>query len=54
MWLARLEKERIDKVFDPELAINRAISYYIKKGYSDEWIKKINGILNIPYIIKLY
>jgi len=47
MWLAHLGKERIDEVFDPELAINRAISYYIKKGYSDEWIeKRIKGILN--------
>lgn len=25
MWLAGLGKERIDEVFDPEIAINRAI-----------------------------
>jgi len=47
MWLASLGKERIDEVFDPEIAINRAVSYYCKKGYTDEWIQnRINGILN--------
>ena len=40
MWLANLGKERIDEVFDPEIAGNRIINYYRKKGYSDEWIKK--------------
>ena len=28
MWLATLGSERIDEVFDPELAIKRAIKYY--------------------------
>ncbi len=47
LWLASLGKERIDEVFDPEIAINRAIDYYRRKGYSDEWIKvRLNGILN--------
>ena len=47
LWLAHLGKERINEVFDPELAINRAINYYRKKGYTDEWIKKrLNGILD--------
>ena len=31
MWLASLGKERIDEVFDPEKAIDRAILYYRKK-----------------------
>lgn len=35
MWLASLGSERIDEVFDPEIAIKRAIDYYRKKGYSD-------------------
>ena len=38
MWLASLGDERINEVFDPEVAINRAVNYYRKKGYSDEWI----------------
>lgn len=46
LCLANLGSERIDEVFDPEIAINRAIEYYEKKGYDDEWIKKIvNGII---------
>ena len=47
MWLASLGNERINEVFDPEIAINRAIDYYRRKGYNDEWIKnRLNGILN--------
>ena len=46
-WLASLGKERIDEVFDPEKAIDRAIDYYRKKGYSDSWIEvRLKGILN--------
>ena len=40
LWLANLGNERINEVFDPEIAINRAVNYYRKKGYTDEWIKK--------------
>ena len=39
MWLASLGKERIDEVFDPEIAIKRAIDYYRKRGYDDKWIE---------------
>ena len=47
MWLASLGNERINEVFDPELAINRAVNYYRNKGYSDEWIKKrLTGIVD--------
>jgi len=47
MWLASLGKERIDEVFDPEKAINRAIDYYRKKGYSYSWIEvRLKGIIN--------
>ncbi len=38
MWLAEVGKERINETIDPELAIDRAIETYQKKGYSDEWI----------------
>ena len=40
VWLANLGSERIDEVFDPEIAANRVVNYYRNKGYSDEWIKK--------------
>lgn len=47
LWLANLGNERIDEVFDPELAVNRAITYYRNKGYSDEWIKRrLSGIVD--------
>ena len=31
LWLAQMGKERIDEVFDPELAVNRAVVYYRSK-----------------------
>ena len=40
LWLANLGSERIDEVFNPELAINRAVEYYRRKGYGDDWIKE--------------
>ncbi len=33
MWLAKVGKERIDEIIDPELAIDRALQTYLKKGY---------------------
>ena len=47
MWLANLGSERIDEVFDPEIAIKRAIDYYRKRGYSDKWREtRLKGILS--------
>ena len=47
VWLANLGSERIDEVFDPEIAIRRAINYYRKRGYSDRWIEsRLKGILD--------
>ena len=34
LWLANLGSERIDKVFNPELAVNRTAEYYRNKGYN--------------------
>ena len=39
LWLANLGSERIDEVFDPSKAIERAINYYRKKGFDDSWIE---------------
>ena len=38
MWLAKVGSERLNEISDPELAMQRAMDYYKKKGYSDEWI----------------
>ena len=37
-WLAQMGKERLEEVADPEIAMERAIETYRKKGYSEEWI----------------
>lgn len=47
LWLAQMGSDRIDEVFDPELAIKRAINYYRNRGYSDQWIEsRLKGILD--------
>lgn len=47
LWLASLGDERINEVFDPEIAIKRAVNYYRSKGYTDEWIKnRLVGIVS--------
>ncbi|HJJ58108.1 MAG TPA: Bro-N domain-containing protein [Methanocorpusculum sp.] len=40
LWLARVGKEHIDETIDPELAIERALETYLKKGYSEDWISQ--------------
>ncbi|MEI8326618.1 MAG: BRO family protein [Betaproteobacteria bacterium] len=39
-WLARVGYERIEETEDPELAFDRAMETYLKKGYSKEWINQ--------------
>ena len=47
LWLANLGSERIDEVFDPEIAISRAVTYYKNRGYDDKWIKaRLTGIVD--------
>jgi len=38
LWLARVGYERIEETEDPEKAIQRALSTYLKKGYSKSWV----------------
>lgn len=40
LWLARVGYERIEETEDPELAFERAMQTYLKKGYSKEWINQ--------------
>lgn len=37
-WLAEVGAERIEETIDPELAIDRALETYLKKGYTEEWV----------------
>ncbi len=47
IWLASLGNDRINEVLDPEIAINRAVEYYRKRGYDDKWIKaRLAGIVD--------
>ncbi|MBU8901476.1 MAG: Bro-N domain-containing protein [Victivallales bacterium] len=39
-WLAKVGYERIEETEDPELAFDRAMGTYLKKGYSKEWINQ--------------
>ena len=44
-WLAKLGSERIDEIFDPSLAAQRAVDMYRAKGYDEAWIqKRLKGI----------
>ena len=40
LWLAKVGYERIEETEDPELAFERAMATYLKKGYSKEWINQ--------------
>lgn len=40
LWLAKVGYQRIEEIDDPELAINRAMKTYLRKGYSKEWINQ--------------
>ena len=39
-WLAKVGAERLDEMADPEKAMERAVTYYQAKGYSDKWISQ--------------
>ena len=44
-WLAKIGKERLDEIENPELAMGRMQELYEKKGYPKEWIdKRLRGI----------
>ncbi|MDA8414394.1 MAG: Bro-N domain-containing protein [Desulfobacteraceae bacterium] len=44
-WLAKVGKERIDEIENPELSMERMKSLYEKKGYPKDWIdKRMRGI----------
>ena len=44
-WLAKVGKERLDEIENPELTMGRMQDLYEKKGYPKEWIdKRLRGI----------
>ena len=40
LWLAKVGYERIEETEDPELAMERAMKTYLRKGYSKAWINQ--------------
>ncbi len=39
-WLAKVGYERIEETEDPEMAFDRAMETYLRKGYSKNWINQ--------------
>ena len=40
LWLSQVGYERLEETADPELAINRALKTYLRKGYTPEWVNQ--------------
>lgn len=40
LWLARVGYERIEESEDPEKAIQRAMRFYLRRGYSKNWVNQ--------------
>ncbi|MCL2751907.1 MAG: hypothetical protein FWE62_04025 [Firmicutes bacterium] len=40
LWLAEVGNDRIEEIYDPEKAIQRALTFYRKKGYGEDWINQ--------------
>ncbi len=40
LWLARVGYERVEESEDPEITIQRAMRFYLKKGYSQNWVNQ--------------
>ena len=40
LWLAKVGYERIEETEDPEIAFDRAMETYLKKGYSINWVNQ--------------
>lgn len=40
LWLAKVGRERLDEIEDPEIGFDRLLETYLKKGYTKEWINQ--------------
>ncbi len=40
LWIAKVARERIDEIEDPEIGFERLMETYLKKGYSKDWINQ--------------
>ena len=47
VWLSKLGRQEVDNIFDLSKGIDKMIDYYLKKGYTLEWIEaRIKAITN--------
>lgn len=47
LWLAKLARQEVDNIFDPSRGIDKMFDYYLKKGYTLEWIEaRVKAIIN--------
>lgn len=55
LWLAKLGRQKVDEIFDPSNGINEMIDYYLKRGYSLEWIEtRIKAIIDRKKLTKVW
>ena len=55
LWLAKLGRQKVDEVFDPSKGIDEMIDFYLKKGYTLEWIEaRIKAIINRKKLTKVW
>jgi hypothetical protein len=40
LWLAKVGRERVDEIEDPEIGIDRLMETYLRKGYSASWVNQ--------------
>ena len=53
LWLAKLGRQKVDEVFDPSKGIDEMIDFYLKKGYTLEWIEtRIKAIMDRKRLTK--
>jgi len=43
LWLAKVGKERIDEIEDPEIGIDRLMETYLRKGYKEKTKRLYEG-----------
>jgi prophage antirepressor-like protein len=55
LWLAKLGRQEVDNIFDPSKGIDKMIDYYLKKGYTLEWIEaRIKAIISRKKLTKIW
>ena len=55
IWLAKLGRQKVDEVFDPSKGIDEMIDFYLKKGYTLEWIEaRIKAIIDRKRLTKVW